>query len=117
MRQSAYFVAEKRLSKEFAETVGCAPATRPSWGAAGADAGAGDADAAASIAAGLVAGWAEACLASALGAGVFGAAALASATLGLTGAGCAAVAVESGDEPTRPTLRARLEKKPSDCVF
>src|ERR1700676_3188547 len=40
---------------------------------------------------------------------------LASITFGFAGAGCV-VAVVSAAAPPRPTLRARLEKNPSDCA-
>ena len=60
--------AEKRLSNEFADTIGCAPATRLGAGKAGAGAGAA---AAVSVAAGFKGGRAAACLVSAFGAKAF----------------------------------------------
>jgi hypothetical protein len=106
-----YLPAEKRLSNEFADTTGWAPATRL-FEAAGAAAGAG-VSGAVSVTAGLSAGLAEACLVS-----VFAGFGLASATLGLAGVvvGCGVVVavVSAAALPPRPTLRARLEKKPSD---
>src|SRR3984885_8179071 len=106
-----YLPAEKRLSNEFADTTGWAPATRL-FEAAGAAAGAG-VSAAVSVTAGLSAGLAEACLVS-----VFAGFGLASATLGLAGVGvgCGVVVpvASAAALPPRPTLRARLEKKPSD---
>ena len=112
-----YFAAEKRLSNEFADTIGWAPATRllPAAGAAGAGA------VAVSATVGFSAGWAAACfvsfLISVLGAAaVFGIAASGRSGFGLAdgavGAG-AAVAVVSAVALPRPTLRARLLKKPS----
>ena len=116
----AYLNAEKRLSKEFAGTIGAAPATTPSY--------AGAANAAAvweSETAGF-GGWAAACLVSAAfgaAATVFGADAsgrggslrVASMTFGFAGGiGCALAVVSA--EPPRPTLRARLLKNPSDCA-
>ncbi len=88
-RDLAYLTPEKRLSKEFADTIGCAPATR--LGAAEAGAGAGAA-AAVSVIAGFKGGRAAACLVSAFGAVAFGIEAsgrggLASATFGLAGEG------------------------------
>src|ERR1700722_13050254 len=110
-RTSDHLVAEKRLSNEFADTTGWAPATRL-LETVGAAAGAGGVSAAVSVTAGLSAGLAEACLVS-----VFAGFGLASAILGLAEVvGCVVVAaVTSADAlPPRPTLRARLEKKPSD---
>src|SRR6516164_3167809 len=107
----AYFVAEKRLSNEFAERTGCAPVTRLSWDGAGAGA------ATAVSVAGFKAGCAEACLVSAFAAEALEASlrgGLASATLGLAGAGCVALAVVSAAVPPKPILWARPEKKPSD---
>src|ERR1700733_11457643 len=108
-----YLPAEKRLSNEFADTTGWAPATRL-VDAAGAAAGAG-VSTAVSVTAGLSAGLAEAeaCLVS-----IFAGFGLASATLGLAGVvvGCGVVVavVSAAALPPRPTLRARLEKNPSD---
>ena len=80
--------AEKRLSNEFADTIGCAPATR--LGAGKADAGPGvGAAAAVSVTAGFKGGrGAAACLVSAFGAEAFdiagsGRGSLASAAFGL----------------------------------
>jgi hypothetical protein len=109
-----YFAAEKRLSNEFADTIGWAPATRllPAAGAAGAGA------AAVSATAGFSGGWAAACLVSVFGAAaaVFGIEPSGRGGFGLAdgaaGAG-AAVAVVSAVALPRPTLRARLLKKPS----
>src|ERR1700737_2355535 len=92
----AYFAAEKRLSNEFADTIGWEPATRASFaggGAAAAAAGASESD-------GFSGGRAAACLVSvAFGAAAadFGADAsgrvgsfrLASMTFGFAGIGCA----------------------------
>src|SRR5882724_6438220 len=105
----SYFVAEKRLSNEFVCTIGWAPATRPSLGAAAGSA---------SEAAGLNGGRLAACLVSAgFAAATFGVAGLASAAFGLAGAGGGGVVdVVSGALP-RPILRARLENRPSDCAF
>src|ERR1700733_4152798 len=106
-----YLPAEKRLSNEFADTTGWAPATRL-FEAAGAAAGAG-VSAAVSVTAGLSAGLAEACLVS-----VFAGFGLASATLGLAGVvvGCGVVVpvASAVGLPPRPTLRGRLERDPSD---
>ena len=110
-----YFAAEKRLSNEFDETIGWAPATMllPAAGAAGA--------AAVSVTVGFSGGRAAVCLVSVLmsvlgadavfgiepsGRGGFGLA------VGAVGAG-AAVAVVSAVALLMPTLRARLLKKPS----
>src|SRR5579863_10216157 len=112
-RRRAYLAAEKRLSNEFADTTGCAPATMPSLGVAGAGAGAG-ASAAASVTAGFKGGRLAACLLSpfAFGIEASGRGGLPSAALGLVGTGCAvAVAAESVDALPRPILWARLEKK------
>ena len=108
----AYFAAEKRLSNEFDDTIGWAPATRL-------PAGAGAAAVSVSVTDGFSGGRAVASFVSAFGAAVFGIDAsfrLASTVFGLvgTGAGAAAVAVVSAVAPPRPTLRARLLKKPSD---
>ena len=80
-----YLAAEKRLSNEFADTIGCAPATRLGAGKAGAGAGAA---AAVSVTAGFKGGRAAACLVSAFGAealaiAVSGRGDLASAIFGL----------------------------------
>ena len=111
-----YLAAENRLSNEFVDTIGCAPATR--LGAAGAGAGA-DVAAAVSVTVGFEGGCAAACLVSVFCAEAFAASwrgGLASAAFGLAAAGWDAVAVVSA-VPPRPTLRARLEKKLSDWVF
>ena len=118
----AYFAAEKRLSNEFADTIGWAPATRPSF-AGGAAAGAAEV----SESDGFSGGRAAACFVSpAFGAAAaaFGADAsgrvgsfrLASMTFGFAGIGCA-LAVVSAAAPPRPILRARLLKMLSDCAF
>jgi len=105
-----YFAAEKRLSNEFADTIGWAPATRllPAAGAGAV---------AVSVTVGFSGGWAAACLVSLFGAAaVFGIAASERGGFGLAdgavGVG-AAVAVVSAVALPRPTLRARLLKKPS----
>ena len=116
-----YLKAEKRLSKEFAGTIGCEPATRLSFAAGAGAAGVSESDG--------FSGGRGADAAACLGSAAFGAAAvafgaatsgrdggslrLASITFGLVGTG--ALAVVSA-EPPSPTLRARLEKKPSDCA-
>src|ERR1700723_3327473 len=87
----AYFAAEKRLSNEFDDTIGWAPATRL-------PAGAGAAAVSVSVTDGFSGGRAVASFVSAFGAAVFGIDAsfrLASTVFGLvgTGAGAAAVAV------------------------
>src|SRR3954454_23142085 len=94
-----YFIAEKRLSNELDGTIGVAPATSESF-AAGPGAG--------SDSVGLTGGRAEATGVSAgLGAGLGAAAGrCASMTFGLAGTAVAVVSL------ARPTLRARLEKKP-----
>lgn len=116
----SYFTAEKRLSNEFAGTIGCEPATMLSFvaGAAAAWLSASD-----GFSGGR--GAAAACLGSAAfgaaAAVAFGSAAserggslrLASITFGFAGTGALAVV---SLEPPIPTLRARLEKKPSDCA-
>jgi hypothetical protein len=114
-RETAYFAAEKRLSNEFAETIGCEPATMPSL-AAGAAAAAG-----VSETEGFSGGRAAACFISGFDAfGIDpsgrggGSLRLASITLGLAGTGCAVAVVSA--EP-RPTLRARLLKNPPDSAF
>ena len=115
----SYFIAPKRLSNEFAGTIGCEPVTMLSFAAGAAAAAVSESD---GFSGGR--GAAAACLGSAaLGtaAMAFGSAAservgslrLASITFGFAGAG--ALAVVSLDPPN-PTLRARLEKKPSDCA-
>ena len=123
--RSSYLNAEKRLSNEFGGRIGCEPATWPSLGA-GADAAA----AGVSEGDGFSGGRAAAtcfvsdaagvdALGSALGAAVSrrcgGGFRLVSMTFGFAGMGGCAVAVVSA--PPRPTLRARLLKKPSDCAF
>jgi hypothetical protein len=120
--------AEKRLSNELACTIGWAPATSPSL-AAGADAGV-------SESAGFNGGRATACLISGFGGSgldtasfdasgleAFAIAAsgraggsfrLASTIRGFAaGTGLAVAVVSAG--ALKPTLRARLLKKPSDC--
>ena len=62
LREDAYFIAPKRLSNEFDDTIGAEPAT---WAEAGAGAGAA---AAVSEIDGFSAGLAAACLVSAFGA-------------------------------------------------
>jgi len=106
----SYFTAEKRLSNELEGTIGWEPATMASF-AAGAGAG--------SETVGLNGGRTAATLVSAgFGAMVLGTVAegrgvsLASMTFGLAG-----TAVEVVSAPVNPTLRAKLEKKPSDCAF
>src|ERR1700716_1930709 len=118
VRVVSYLNAEKRLSNEFACTIGCAPATRPSFADGGAAA------ASESAFAGFSGGRAAACFVSlGFGAAAFGAGAsgrgsfrLASMTFGFAAIGCA-LAVVSAAAPPRPTLRARLLKNPSDCAF
>ena len=113
----AYFTAEKRPSNEFADTIGWAPATRPSFAG-------GAAAASESVTDGFSGGWAAACLVSAFGAAAFGIDAsgrdgsfrLASMTFGFAGIGCA-LAVVSAAAPPSPILRARLLKIPSDWAF
>jgi len=111
-RAAPYFVAEKRLSKEFGEMIGWAPATMASFADAGDRA---EADSF-SWPNGLRGGGLAACLVSAdlVSAGLaFG---FASAALDLAGAGAdgGVVAVVSAVALPRPILWARLEKKPSD---
>src|SRR5262249_28995950 len=80
-----YFAAEKRLSNEFAERTGCAPATRLSGDGAGAGAAA-----AVSVGVGFKAGCAGACLVSAFAVEALEASprgGLASVVLGLAGVG------------------------------
>ena len=121
--------AEKRLSNEFGGRIGCEPATWPSLGA-GAAAAAGAAGV--SEGDGFSGGRAAAtcfvsdaagvdalgsALGSALGADVSGRGGgfrLASIAFGFAGIGCVVAVVSA---PPRPTLRARLLKKPSDCAF
>ena len=114
----AYLAAEKRLSNEFVDTIGWAPATRLL--ACGAAAGAA-ATAVVSLTLGFNAGFAEACLVSplvAFGIEASGRGGLASATFGLVGvAGWVVVAVVSADALPIPTLWAKLEKKPSDSLL
>src|SRR5215212_10202343 len=111
-----HFIAPKRLSNEFEDTIGADPETCASL-PVGANAAA---VAGASVTEGFNAGLAAACLVSA----AFGVAAgarasdgagslrLASITLGFAGGG----ALGAASEPPMPTLRARLEKNPSDCA-
>src|SRR3954454_6370690 len=106
-RPRAYLAPEKRLSKVLACTIGCDPATKPGFG-----------DAAASATVGF-GGEALTCLISGLEGG-FGVEAsgrgvsvrFASITFGLAGIGWAVAVVSE-----KPTLRARLLKKPSDGAF
>jgi hypothetical protein len=93
-----YFAAEKRLSNEFGETIGCAPATR----LLPLEAGAGeDVAAAVSVAAGP--GLAEACRVFALAG--FGRASAIFDLVGVTGCGTGVVvAVVSAEALLRPTL-------------
>src|ERR1700726_4347456 len=110
--EKPYLAAEKRLSNELACTIGCEPVTRPSF--------AGAAGAAAAVAVpvdtlGFSGGRAAACFVSGFDAGC-GSVRWASITFGFAGTGCV-VAVVSAAAPPRPTLRARLLKKPSDCAF
>ena len=112
--RACYFIAPKRLSNEFDDTIGAEPAT---WAAAGAGAAAAVAEA--SVMEGFSAGLTAACLVSTGLASGFGAmrttdgCGLASATFGLGGGG-GALACFASALPPMPTLRARLEKKPSD---
>ncbi|GCC48543.1 hypothetical protein chiPu_0032779, partial [Chiloscyllium punctatum] len=103
----AYFTAEKRVSNELVCTTGAEPA---SWVAAGAAA-------AVSVACGFGAGLAVT-FGSAFGATRTTDCGLASATFGLAGAAAAgagaAVLLASAVAPPMPTLRAKLERKPSD---
>src|ERR1700732_4002222 len=114
-RGLTYFTAEKRLSNEFDDTIGCEPATMASLGAGGA-AGRGGPSA------GFTGGLAAACLVSvclaAAAAVAFGVAPsargagsvrLASITFGFAGAGCV-VAVVSAAGPPRPHLGARVAR-------
>ena len=109
--RACYFTAPKRLSNEFVDTIGAEPVT---WAAAGVAA----AVAEASVTEGFGGGLAAACLVSTGLASGFGAArttdgcGLASATFGLGGGG--ALAGVASAVPPMPTLRARLEKNPSD---
>ena len=111
--RACYFTAPKRLSNEFDDTIGAEPVT---WAAAGAGDAAAVAEA--SVAEGFSAGLTAACLVSTGLASGFGATrttdgcGLASATFGLGGGG--ALAGVASAVPPMPTLRARLEKKPSD---
>src|SRR5229473_6197132 len=130
-RVAAHLNDWNRLSNEFGDTIGCAPATMPSL--AGAAAGGGG-----SASAGFRGGRAAACfvvsgfgvaaaacfVVSGFGvaaAAVFGTEAtwslrLASMIFGFAGtAGCGLAAAVSA--APRPTLRARLLKKLSDCAF
>src|SRR5258705_2871578 len=119
---ASYLNAEKRLSKEFGGTIGCEPATMPSFAAGAAAAGA-------SVTDGFRGGRTAACLvwgAAGVEEGVegFGADAsgrsgatlrLVSMIFGFAGTAGGALAVVSA--APMPTLRARLLKKPSDCAF
>src|SRR5476649_820149 len=116
-RRSSYFTAEKRLSNEFDETIGWEPATWPFAGGAVA-AGVSESE-------GFSGARAAACLVSeafgeALGieaSGRGGGSLRLASAFGFAGGeiGCA-LAVASA-VPPRPTLRARLEKNPSDGGF
>ena len=113
--------AEKRLSNEFGGRIGCEPATWPSFGAGAAAAGVSEGDGFSGGRAAAICFVSDAAgvdaLGSALGAGVSGRGGgfrLASMTFGFTGMGCAVAVVSA---PPRPTLRARLLKKLSDCAF
>src|SRR6266478_6269412 len=123
-RVAAYLNDWNRLSNEFGDTIGCAPATMPSLAGAAAGAGAGSASA------GFWGGRAAACfvvsgfVVSGFGVAVavFGAAAtwslrLASTIFGFAGTGGGGLDAVVSAAPPRPTLRARLLKKPSDCAF
>src|SRR3954471_23483510 len=104
----SYFTAEKRLSNELAGTIGCAPATSASF-AGGAAAG--------SEIVGLNGGRVAAATLVSTGFGAaagFGTAAAGRVSLVSMTFGLAATAVEVVSAPDSPTLRARLEKKPSD---
>ena len=68
----AYFTAEKRLSKEFAGTIGWAPATMASFAGAGAAAGAAGVSESDGFSGGRAAAW---LVSAAFGAAAFGAAA------------------------------------------
>ena len=113
-----YFTAEKRLSNELACTIGWAPKTSPSLAAGE--------DAAVSETVGFSGGRATACLISGLDASGLeafgietsarggGSFRLASTIRGFdAGTGLAVAVVSAG--ALKPTLRARLLKKPSDC--
>src|SRR5712672_1227172 len=102
--ESSYRIAEKRLSNEFDDTIGWAPATRSSF-AVGAAVGESETEGFVGPAASFVSGafgGTVAFSASLRLASVI----LASATFGFAGAGWA-LAVVSAAAPTRPTLRAR----------
>src|SRR6185437_9270337 len=101
-----YCAAEKRLSNEFAGTIGWAPPTRADL-AAGAG-GVSETD-------GFSGGLAAACLVSGLRAGSgCGSVRLATIDFGFAAGGVGALAVVSAVAPPNPTLRARLLKNPSD---
>src|ERR1700682_4894281 len=121
-RIAAYLNDWNRLSNEFGDTIGCAPATMPSL--AGAAAGGGSASA------GFRGGRAAACfVVSGFGGSGFGVAAavfgteatwslrLASTIFGFAGTAGGGLAAVVSAAPPRPTLRARLLKKLSDCAF
>src|SRR5258706_1005139 len=121
--ESSYLKPEKRLANELGDTIGCEPATMLSFAAGAAAA----ATAGVSATEGFSGGRAAACFVSGFGvaAAVFGAEAsgrgtsvrLTSTTFGFAGMGCAVAVVSAAPPPPRPTLRARLLKKPSDCAF
>src|SRR6267142_996584 len=117
--RSSYLNAEKRLSKEFGGRIGCEPATWPSFGAGAAAAGVrvSEGDGFSGGRAATTCFVSDATGVDALGAGVSGRGGgfrLASMSFGFAGTGCAVAVVSA---PPRPTLRARLLKKPSDCAF
>src|SRR6185437_3937256 len=110
----SHFVAEKRLSKEFDCTIGVPPATRLlCWGAAGAALAVADASVTDGFSGGRV-GLASACRVSGFCAFGSGLAAVLVGFAAASGGACVE-AVVSALAPPMPTLRARLEKKPSDC--
>src|SRR6266700_5749201 len=115
--RSSYLNAEKRLSNEFGGRIGCEPATWPSFGAGAAAAGVSEGDGFSGGRAAAICFVSDAAGVDALGAGVSGRGGgfrLASMIFGFAGTGCAVAVVSA---PPRPTLRARLLKKPSDCAF
>jgi hypothetical protein len=108
----AYLTAEKRLSNEFADTLGCAPASMLCAGVASAVAA--GAAATESAAGGFSAGLAEACFVSVLGGLGIGASergGLASATFGLAVVCGAVAAVGSLEALLSPIFCTRLAKK------
>src|SRR5216684_2703042 len=118
---AAYLNDWNRLSNEFGDTIGCAPATRLSLAGAAAGGGGGSASA------GFRGGRAAACFVVsgfgvAAAAAVFGTEAtwslrLASMVFGFAGTAGGGLAAVVSAAPPRPTLRARLLKKLSDCAF